>query len=806
MAKIILKSPYLKPSVKRSRGGYIRYMATREGTAMPVDSKRDLPATIVSKDMIAEIIAEYPDTKDLYEYGDYTENPTRGNAREFITRASEVHSELFTTRKGYVEYIATRPGAQMLQSHGLFTDEGVPVILEHVADEVDHHEGNVWCHIISLRRGDAARLGYEDVSSWQNLLRSQRNVFAGNMKIAPENFRWYAAFHNEAHHPHVHMVAYSTDPKEPWLSQSGIEKIKASLAHEIFRQDLIQVYDRQTDYRDALRLNAKEVAADLAGEIQSGHPHDPLMAELLTELSERLKSAKGKKVYGYLTPELKTLTDKIVAELEKDECIKKLYDLWYRQREQIIRTYTDTLPDRIPLERNREFKTIKNAVIAEAVRMHSFSDSSIQEDMVMTEAEDTWIDERNHWYQANDDAQDMGGSSKSHGYGGIGVNRCSTAWTAEYKKAREYLYGTSGKIQDFSKAYELMCTEAKRGNAFAFYDAGRIHLDGLGREKNEHEAQMWFREAFDAFYIAEKEWKKNAYIQYRIGKLHSLGHGTDQDYFKSKDWFEKAVYQQSPFAAYALAGQYMRGQGTAQDVYTAFRLYMMSANDEKTPNAFAMYQLGKMYADGIGTEVDVDESDNYYARAFKGLVPLEMDTKDDKLQYRLGRMCLLGIGTSVDPALAHKYFAKSAFLKNIDATYNLGKLLLDETYSGYAPDEAVGYLARAANEKHIWAMYLLGKTYLFGRGVPKNVELGLELLSDARAMGNVYAGILIDNYEKKNKDMALGTAFGAARLLAQAGSIIENKISHDSGGGAKSIDSKLKRKINEKKTAQGIRL
>ena len=367
MARLILKSPYLKPNTPGHLANYTRYIATREGVQMPDDSKRYLPSTGFQQKVIIELLKSYSDSKELYEYEDYQKNPTRKNADDLILRIAESHGELFGTRQKYVAYIATRPKVEKLAEHGLFTDEGVPVVLSQVAKDISEYQGNVWTHIISLRREDAERLGYNRVEQWQALLRSQRNIIAANMKIAPENFRWYAAFHNAEQHPHVHMMAYSVDPKEAYLTERGIREIKASLAKEIFRQDLISIYQKQTEQRDILRQDSRKIIADVVQQINMGEYLNPVVEALLCKLSERLKNTTGKKVYGYLKKDVKTIIDSIVDELAKDDRIARLYDLWYEQRFEVLRTYTDVMPDKLPLSQNKEFKSIKNAVIQEAM-------------------------------------------------------------------------------------------------------------------------------------------------------------------------------------------------------------------------------------------------------------------------------------------------------------------------------------------------------------------------------------------------------------------------------------------------------
>ena len=364
-----MKSPYIKPNYKTHIGNYISYIATRDGVEMADSTQKFMEATLVQKKIINKLLIDYPDSKDLYEYQDYLDKPNRGNADELILRIAEAHAELFGDREKYISYIAQRPRVEKISSHGLFTDGGVPIVLSDVQKEVAESKSNVWTHIISLKREDAERLGYNNAKAWMNLIRSQRNMIAENMKIAPENFRWYAAFHNEGHHPHIHMIAYSTKPNEAYLTENGIENIKSNLAKVIFRQDLISIYQKQTEHRDRLRAEARDIVEDLVSKINSEIYISASIQHKLLELADRLSKTKGKKVYGYLKPDVKAIVDSIVDELANDNRIKKLYDLWYEQKENTIRTYTDEIPDRIPLAKNKVFKLIKNAIIKEALKL-----------------------------------------------------------------------------------------------------------------------------------------------------------------------------------------------------------------------------------------------------------------------------------------------------------------------------------------------------------------------------------------------------------------------------------------------------
>ena len=308
MALLVTKFGYLKDNKTRSRGGYAKYIATREGTESP-------------------------------------------------------------GVEGYMAYMATRPRAERLGTHGLFTTAGEPVVLAQVAGELDNHRGPVWTLIVSLRREDAQRLGYDSAARWRDLLRAQAGKLAEGLKIAPSHLKWYAAFHNEGYHPHVHLIAYSTNPKEGFLTKQGMEKIRSALAQEIFRQDLVSVYHQQTAHRDELRRVSREKVAGLVQQISGGVCENPKLESLLRELAGQLSNVKGKKVYGYLRPDLKALVNQIVDELAKDERIAQLYDLWYQDKQAARNVYDERPIQQVPLSENPDFKPVRNAVVRAAVEL-----------------------------------------------------------------------------------------------------------------------------------------------------------------------------------------------------------------------------------------------------------------------------------------------------------------------------------------------------------------------------------------------------------------------------------------------------
>lgn len=764
MAKLITKFKYLPP--KSGRGGYARYIATREGVDKIDESKRFAPATKKQKQLIQNILRDFPDTKEMLEYEDYQKNGTIGNASEFISRALEDNASEALDREGYARYIATRPRAERYGSHGLFTDDNVEIQLTKVSEEINAHEGNIWTVILSLRREDAARLGYESGERWRDLLRSQTMTISEHFKIPMEHLRWYAAFHNEGHHPHVHLIVYSSDPSEGYLSKQGVAHIRSSVAGEIFAQDLQSAYEKQTACRNQLRGGSRELVAGIIARIHTGGYDNPEMEGLLTEIADRLHHTSGKLVYGYLPKGTKNLIDKAVDLLAADERIAKLYDLWYEQKEEILRTYNKKLPQRLPLSQNQEFKSIRNTVVQEALHLTADRRLSLDDepepemsgDAPEPAAEPDLPDETAALPGDLPDAEPVQpDNSDSRKW-----------WSKEYKQARRALYGTKEKPPDLERAYILMLREAETGDGFAMHDMGKILLQGMGRDKDEGAAQEWFRKAYAAFQTAERTADKKDYLQYRIGKLFSFGHGVEQDYAQAAAWYRKAVAERNPYAAYSLGGLYQRGQGVEQDDKRAFDLFRLAAEHERKPNAYAMYELGRMYKQGIGTEPDKGLSEKWYAAAYRGFVEMEKTMNDDKLQYRLGQMTMNGVGTEKDLPAAFLYFQKSAALGNSDAEYGLGRLYLDEGFEQHDVQKAVEHLAKAAEAGHDTAQYTLGKLYLEGKAVEKDVPRAIAYLEQAVKEENQFAQYLLGKTLLKGEDAKADPIRGEQLLAASA--------------------------------------
>lgn len=556
MPRIIFKCPYLKGGAKSAShlNNYVRYMATREGAQHLSPDRARCPVTEPQKQLVERLLWDFPLSRGLFEYEDYVAAPTQGNASEFITRALEDNADQISKRENYVDYIASRPRAQRRGSHALFTDTDEPLVLSQIADAVAHHPGNIWLPIISLRREDAARLGYDDAAQWRELLTGFAPEMAEAMKIPVEQFRWYAAFHDEAHHPHLHMVCFSADGKSGYLNTDGIEKIKAGLAKEIFRQELHELYGQQTMRRNALTQDARELLQQIAEQMQNGTLENPQIEQLMVYLSDQLKTTKGKKQYGYLKAPLKSVVDEIVDELQKDERISQAYGLWYELRDEVLRTYRKDLPKRLPLSRQKEFRQIHNLVIQEAVRLGEigtvFPPLEADEPVIPSPEWQTLtaVDTPPEQIQMLLEQLTQGAEAGQA--------------PAQYALGR--LYRDGGFVEKNHLRSVIWLTQAaKQGDRRAMYTLGKLYLE----EDDLPTAMRWFRKSAELGY---------SLAQYRLGRLLLESGDADRN-TEAVRWLTDAAEGGDPYAQYALGKLYLLGKQVPPDHEAAVRWLKQSA-------------------------------------------------------------------------------------------------------------------------------------------------------------------------------------------------------------------------------------
>ena len=370
MAGVFFSSPYLKGGKQSAKlANLTKYISTREGVELLNDTDSDLPATKQQQDFISRLLKTFPDTREMPEYEDYNAEYSQKNAAEFISQVQENYAYLLGKRENYVDYVANRPGVKKLGEHGLWNADGKVPVLQNAVDEVAHHPGNVWTPVIAIQRSDAERLGYDSADSWRSLICSELDQIAKAYKILPSHLKWYAAFHEKERSVHVHLIIFSTEPNEGYLTKPAILELRSALTRQIFKDDLKNIYVQQTAYRDRLQEDALDVIESLIQKMQDGEISTPKLELLITELAERLQNYSGKKVYGYLPPVTKRIVDAIVDELASDERVAETYSLWQDMRDEVFSFYSKAKPERVPLSQQKEFKPVRNMVIREVVQM-----------------------------------------------------------------------------------------------------------------------------------------------------------------------------------------------------------------------------------------------------------------------------------------------------------------------------------------------------------------------------------------------------------------------------------------------------
>ncbi len=720
MARLIVKWRYIKPGAPKQGEHYVDYIATREGVEIEGEKWKDEPATKEQEKLVNRLIADFPDCKDSFEYQDYLLAKTKYTATTFIDKAIEENVDRIGKKENYIGYIAMRPRVEKSGAHGLFSYSDESINLSKVAKEVGNHNGVVWTTIISLRREDAAKLGYDNLSAWKTLLRAKSQDLANAMGVSLTDMKWYAAFHNESGHPHVHLVSYSTG-KEPYMTRQGLEKLKAAYAHEIFKNDLYEIYEKQTEYRDELRTKSKEKIAEIFREINGKKYENETLELMLKTLAEKLQKHKGKKVYGYLPKEIKNLVNGVIDELMRDRDLQKLYELWHEQRENVLKTYRDKMSARLPLSGNEEFKSVRNAVIAEALNL-SFSSTPVI-DETLAEPTDKEIEK------------------------------------SEKKPRKDYK------------------------TAWQFYDWAKACMDKNGENYNPEFAVKLFTEAADGGITVAK---------YKLGKLFLSGDGVEKDIAKAVEWLKQSAAGENEFAEYALGRLYLQGKEIEKDTITAEK-YLLKAVSRG--NKYAAYLLGKEYLCGENFDKNIQKSVEY--------LKLAAEKDFEPAEYVLGKLYLQGEEVGKDVATAEKYLLNAAGHGNKFAEYILGKEYLRGENFPKDVQKAIDYLKRAAEKGFDFAEYELGKIYLFGNDAPKDTETALEYLNSAAANGNEYAQALLmqrELFQKQSIHLAIG------RLFAYLVKTLQEKTEAEFDVKIARTDRKLRRKIAEKKQAQGLKL
>lgn len=806
LSQIIVTSRYLKSGTQKSknkRRNYTKYIATRETVEVRDQNimDRNDNATKNQEQLLNDLLSDFPEAKKYLEYEDYTVNPTVENASELISTIIERNADVIGNRQNFVGYMAMRPGVQKRGSHGLFNEKDEPIILDRVANEIANHKGNVWSHVISLRREYAIRLGYDNSEAWRQLVMRHISDIAKNQKISLCNLKWYAAFHDTTHHPHIHLLVYSENTKEGFLTNEGINKIRSAFANDIFKDDLQSIYQEQTLSRDELKAVSKTEFKSIVRKVQQGGFENPQLENLIRKLYSQLQNVKGKKVYGYLPPDVKETVNSIFSELAKDDNIRQLYEKWCSLERLKYKSYTQKEKELPALTDNKVFQPVRNMIIRTVLDMNypvidveieepepteQFANDDFYVDILLKFDESEQSENDKVTFSNNDDltAEDFiwsGENAVTVDVDDAPKSKYYLKWSSSYKEACKLIYNKRSKLEDFQKAEQLLLNESGAGNVLAIQDLGKLYsTDKLG-EKDEKKSFSFYEEAFQGFMEIEpdsdfmfpyepkykgqvmKPVDMRSYVWYRIGKMHCYGLGTEQDYEKAFEWFLKSAQEGNKFAQYSLANLYYYGNGVEKDLSQAFLWYRKSSEQGQP---YAPYAVAQMYDKGEYVSQSEETAQRYYKVALSGFLELESKGQaDDNLYYKLGAMYKKGLGTEIDIPKAIEYFEKSA--------------------------------------ENMWSTYQLGRLYLFGaEGVEKDKEKAAQWLTKSANDGNEYAQNMLDDMGHFENMLLRNTVMG---LFVNLSRCIEDDYTQKYKSVRRTVDSRLRRMIRLKKQDMGIK-
>ena len=398
--------------------------------------------------------------------------------------------------------------------------------------------------------------------------RSIGSDIATAMQIPLQDFRWYAAFHDEGKHPHVHMMAWSTQPGEAYLTRDGIRNIKSTLTNQIFKQEMLHLYEQKSESRDELVRETRNVMLELFRQMSESVCEHPDAEQMILDLAQQLGNVKGKKSYGYLPKALKKQVDAIVDQMERLPVVNECYQKWWDLQCRVSDFYSEKERRRPPLSQQKEFRAIKNAVIQEAERIRqnqiSFEDRAMEDG-------GGWVEDRELTW---------------------------ACWELRGTIENEEL-----PLAERDAAAAKLEQLAQTGDAYAQYFLGLLYRDGGLMIPDTEKARHWLEQA------AKQEIHA---AQYSLGRLLLSDDPDVRDPDAGIRWMKAAAKNGNDYAAYALGKEYLSGKHVVKNSGTAAKYLHQAA---RADNPWAQYLLGKLYLMGEGVEQDEDIACEWFQAA-----------------------------------------------------------------------------------------------------------------------------------------------------------------------------------------------
>ena len=373
------------------------------------------------------------------------------------------------------------------------------------------------------------------------------------------------------------MMAWSVQPKEAYLTQEGIRKIKSTLTNQIFQQEMLHTYEQKSQSRDELVREARRAIRRLTREMSQSIYSAPEIEQKMEQLATQLETVKGKKSYGYLPKPVKKTVDEIVDKLEELPVVRECYDQWRTLQNEVDSYYHDKPKEKKKLSQEKEFRQIKNAVIQEAERIRlgevTFEDADLA---------------------GHDEPEQVRGESYA-------------CW-----ELRQIIQDDTLPLADRDGAAEELERLAERGDTHAQYLMGLLYRDGPLLIPDSRRTKHWLVQAA----------KQNLpEAQYALGKLLLSDDPEVRDPDEGIRWLKEAAGRRgihaggalpTPGPPYWLGKEYLTGEVLTKDTAKAVDWFTQSAEAD---NQYAQYMLGKLYLTGQGMTHDQTQAMNWFSRS-----------------------------------------------------------------------------------------------------------------------------------------------------------------------------------------------
>ena len=766
----------------------VQYVGTREGVVFNQANGLNLPVTEKQTSFIQKLLDNCPDITNLIEYADYQEASTRVNASALISAGAEMlllQGEFINqeTAETLTRYVATRPGVSKSGEHGLFGYRE-NINLQEAAKELSGYEGRIWRHIVSLRREDADKLGYNTQRPWKLLIEAHLHELADASGIKPENLRWYAGMHDEGHHPHIHLFVFSANPKEGYVTAKDIKKIESMYAKDIFREEMKPVYAQKTKYRDTLNQTARELLhLDALQNSVRDAPMGGLTPSAAASLMEKLRKlsdtlpTKGRMFYKFMPPAVKQQIDKIAVDLlNSSPVLTELFEKWQETQTEIDKTYLEE-PEKRSFEKEPSFNVAKNAVIQAAIQCRSEipkkkTDEKFRELALVAMNGDTKAQYRYGKelvrLDRGDEADTWLGLASAHGHIFASYELAALYDSQDNKEMAAAFFGrtfdlTIDTIKNSDIAIDILYSDTPKKYDFeeellpdSSYNGkleeliGKLLENGIGREPNREQAKLFYEMAFH---------HGCDYLSVKLGRMAQA----DGQPLAAAYWFMKASEKNIPAGQYALA-QYLESGSIpllGKDIEAAERLHEKAAaagyrqtrraaspdepfdstadTNEPLPEKFELYAgWTKEYKEArlflYGSKTQEPDLEKAYQ-----CMTAEAQKGNAFAMHDLGKMLLSGVGCDENAEEAHEWFRKA--LNGLKTA-----LTKEQNQTAQTPKEQAKIRRRIG-----YLQFRIGKMYSLGYGADKSPETAAEWFQKAVDMGNPFAAYSLGSLYRRGE-------------------------------------------------------